>query len=157
MNTLQHFLSLKDLTQEQLLGLLALAKKVKACPQDYNQALAGKSIVTLYEKQSLRTRVTFDIGIAKLGGHSVYLDQKQSDKLGHYCIDNGINFFDTGPLYGNGNSEKILGEIIKDKRKDLLISTKAGLEKEIRQDGSFGVKVKKLTPKYIKNSLEKSL
>lgn len=75
MNTLQHFLSLKDLTQEQLLGLLALAKKVKACPQDYNQALAGKSIVTLYEKQSLRTRVTFDIGIAKLGGHSVYLDQ----------------------------------------------------------------------------------
>jgi ornithine carbamoyltransferase len=75
MSKLQHLLSLKDLTQEQLLGLLALAKKVKARPQDYNQALAGKSIVTLYEKQSLRTRVTFDIGIAKLGGHSVYLDQ----------------------------------------------------------------------------------
>jgi len=88
---------------------------------------------------------------------SVYLDQKQSNQLIHYCIDNGINFFDTGPLYGNGNSEKILGEIIKDKRKDLLISTKAGLEKEIRPDGSFGVKVKKLTPKYIKSSLEKSL
>ena len=75
MDKLQHLLSLKDLTQQQLLGLLELAKKVKASPQDYNQALAGKSIVTLYEKQSLRTRVTFDIGIAKLGGHSVYLDQ----------------------------------------------------------------------------------
>jgi len=75
MNNLKHLLSLKDLTQEQLLGLLALAKKVKANPQDYNQALAGKSIVTLYEKQSLRTRITFDVGIAKLGGHSVYLDQ----------------------------------------------------------------------------------
>jgi len=75
MEKLQHLLSLKDLTQEQLLGLLALAKKVKASPQDYNTALAGKSVVTLYEKQSLRTRVTFDIGIAKLGGHSVYLDQ----------------------------------------------------------------------------------
>lgn len=75
MDKLQHLLSLKDLTQQQLLGLLELAKKVKASPQDYSQALAGKSIVTLYEKQSLRTRVTFDIGIAKLGGHSVYLDQ----------------------------------------------------------------------------------
>lgn len=75
MDKLQHLLSLKDLTQEQLLGLLQLAKKVKASPQDYNTALAGKSVVTLYEKQSLRTRVTFDIGIAKLGGHSVYLDQ----------------------------------------------------------------------------------
>lgn len=75
MDKLQHLLTLKDLSQEQLLALLALAKKLKANPQDYSQALAGKSIVTLYEKQSLRTRVTFDIGIAKLGGHAVYLDQ----------------------------------------------------------------------------------
>jgi len=75
MEKLQHLLTLKDLSQEQLLGLLALAKKIKQSPSDYNQALAGKSIVTLYEKPSLRTRVTFDIGIAKLGGHSVYLDQ----------------------------------------------------------------------------------
>jgi len=75
MEKLQHLLTLKDLTQQQLLALLALAKKIKARPGDYSQALAGKSIVTLYEKPSLRTRVTFDIGIAKLGGHSVYLDQ----------------------------------------------------------------------------------
>ena len=37
----------------------------------YSQVpLAGKSVVTLFEKPSLRTRVTFDIGIAKLGGHA---------------------------------------------------------------------------------------
>lgn len=75
MDKLQHLLTIKDLSQEQLLSLLELAKKIKANPSEYSQALAGKSIVTLYEKQSLRTRVTFDIGIAKLGGHAVYLDQ----------------------------------------------------------------------------------
>ncbi|MDP2561002.1 ornithine carbamoyltransferase [Psychrobium sp. 1_MG-2023] len=75
MEKLQHLLTLKDLSQEQLLGLLELAKQVKANPSEFSQALAGKSIVTLYEKPSLRTRVTFDIGIAKLGGHTVYLDQ----------------------------------------------------------------------------------
>lgn len=75
MKTLKHLLSLKDLTQKQLFELIALAKDFKANPKAFNQVLAGKSIVTLYEKQSLRTRVTFDIGIAKLGGHSVYLDQ----------------------------------------------------------------------------------
>ena len=38
-------------------------------------------MVTLFEKPSLRTRVTFDIGINRLGGHSVYLDQ-QNGALG---------------------------------------------------------------------------
>lgn len=87
----------------------------------------------------------------------VYLNEKESEDLILYSIDNGINFFDTGPLYGNGQSEKMLGKILKKHRKSILISTKAGLEKEIRKDGSFGVKVAKLTPQYLRKSLEKSL
>lgn len=73
---MEHLLSVKDLSKEQLLELLGLAKDVKANPAKYSQALAGKSIVTIYEKESLRTRVTFDIGINKLGGHAVYLDSQ---------------------------------------------------------------------------------
>lgn len=73
---MEHLLSVKDLTKQQILDLLALAKDVKANPAKYSQALAGKNIVTIYEKQSLRTRVTFDIGINKLGGHAVYLDSQ---------------------------------------------------------------------------------
>lgn len=70
----EHLLSLLDYSSEQIHQLLTLAANIKAKPQEYSEALKGKSIVTLYEKPSLRTRVTFDIGIAKLGGHSVYLD-----------------------------------------------------------------------------------
>ncbi|PAJ72124.1 ornithine carbamoyltransferase [Pseudoalteromonas sp. NBT06-2] len=72
----QHFLHGLELDNTALLKMLDLAKALKANPQDFNQALAGLSIVTLFEKPSLRTRLSFDIGINKLGGHAVYLDQQ---------------------------------------------------------------------------------
>jgi len=68
-----------EMTQQQALDLIALGKDLKANPAKYSQALAGKSVVTLFEKQSLRTRVTFDIGVNKLGGHVVYLDQSNGE------------------------------------------------------------------------------
>ena len=70
------FITGLELDDKAVLALLALAQKMKAQPNDYAQALAGKSVVTLFEKQSLRTRLSFDIGINKLGGHAVYLDQQ---------------------------------------------------------------------------------
>lgn len=78
---MNHLLSIKELNQEQLKGLLALAGKIKANPAEYRHALDGKSVVMLFEKPSLRTRVSFDIGINKLGGHCLYLDQ-QNGALG---------------------------------------------------------------------------
>ncbi|WP_110458997.1 ornithine carbamoyltransferase [Shewanella algidipiscicola] len=78
---MNHLLSIKELSQQELVELLSLAKTIKANPGDYRTALDGKSVVMLFEKPSLRTRVSFDIGINKLGGHSVYLDQ-QNGALG---------------------------------------------------------------------------
>jgi ornithine carbamoyltransferase len=76
----QDLLSFKDWSTEELIALLDLAKTIKQNPADYRNALDGKSVVALFEKPSLRTRVSFDIGINKLGGHMVYLDS-QSNKL----------------------------------------------------------------------------
>ncbi|MCF6435552.1 ornithine carbamoyltransferase [Pseudoalteromonas sp. MMG022] len=73
---LQHFLTGLEFDKEQILKLLKLAQNIKSQPKEYAQALTGLSIVTLYEKPSLRTRLSFDIGINKLGGHAVYLDQQ---------------------------------------------------------------------------------
>ncbi len=72
----QSVLSDIDMTSQQLNDILQLAISMKATPEAYNQALKGKSIATIYEKPSLRTRVSFDVGINKLGGHAVYLDQQ---------------------------------------------------------------------------------
>ncbi|GAC22116.1 ornithine carbamoyltransferase [Paraglaciecola arctica] len=76
----QDLLSFKDWTADQLHNLLALATTIKNNPAGYRTALEGLSVVALFEKPSLRTRVSFDIGINKLGGHMVYLDS-QSNKL----------------------------------------------------------------------------
>lgn len=73
-------LSFKDWSAKQLSELLTLAKTIKSNPTAYRTALDGLSVVALFEKPSLRTRVSFDIGINKLGGHLVYLDS-QSNKL----------------------------------------------------------------------------
>ena len=80
-NQLNHFLADDQLNKSQLLALIELAIKIKKTPTDYNQALAGKSVAMIFEKPSLRTHVSFDMGINKLGGHALYLGQ-QNGKLG---------------------------------------------------------------------------
>ena len=79
--SLSHFLADDQLTKTQIVELIELAKKIKQNPNDYNQALAGMSVAMIFEKPSLRTHVSFDIGISKLGGHALYLGQ-QNGKLG---------------------------------------------------------------------------
>jgi len=79
--SLQNFLADDQLNKKQTLELIELAKKIKKSPAEYSQALAGKAVVMLFEKPSLRTHVSFDLGINKLGGHALYLGQ-QNGKLG---------------------------------------------------------------------------
>jgi ornithine carbamoyltransferase len=58
----------------QIRELFELAANVKAQPDRYRTALAGRSFALIFEKPSLRTRVTFEVGIASLGGSSIFLD-----------------------------------------------------------------------------------
>ena len=67
------FLSLRDFTPEQVRHLLDLASDIKKRPDAYSAALKGKTLALIFEKPSLRTRVSFDVGIQQLGGFSVYL------------------------------------------------------------------------------------
>jgi len=60
-----------DLTQDELLGLFDLSKSVKSNPTRYAGALAGRYLALLFEKPSLRTRMTFELAIKQLGGDSV--------------------------------------------------------------------------------------
>jgi ornithine carbamoyltransferase len=60
-----------DLTSDELLALLDLASDVKRSPEEYRSALAGKSIALLFEKPSLRTRMTFELAIQQLGGFAL--------------------------------------------------------------------------------------
>jgi ornithine carbamoyltransferase len=61
-------------TPAQLRNFFRLAADMKAHPDRYRTALAGSVFVLIFEKPSLRTRVTFETGIANLGGTSIFLD-----------------------------------------------------------------------------------
>src|SRR5215472_13798832 len=63
-----------NLTTDELLYLLDLAAEVKASPAEYAHTLDGKNIALLFEKPSLRTKLTFELAIKQLGGGSVFVE-----------------------------------------------------------------------------------
>ncbi len=70
------FISIADWSPDELWHMLLLSLKMKEYPANFNDSLKGKSVAMIFEKQSLRTHVTFDVGIYQLGGHSIYLSQQ---------------------------------------------------------------------------------
>ena len=69
-------LSIQELTTEEIEGILDLTAIVKSRPKEFARALDGKQIVLMFEKPSLRTRLTFEAGIRSLGGSSLFVDQR---------------------------------------------------------------------------------
>jgi len=67
------FLSIKDFSPSEIQYLLTLGRQIKTHPTTYCEALKRKTLAMIFEKPSLRTRVTFDVGIQQLGGFSLYL------------------------------------------------------------------------------------
>jgi ornithine carbamoyltransferase len=67
------FLSIRDFSPAEILYLLILARQVKTHPTTYCETLKRQTLAMIFEKPSLRTRVTFDVGIQQLGGFSIYL------------------------------------------------------------------------------------
>ena len=66
-------ISIHDLTVQNVRDILETAIEVKANPDDYGDLLQGRTMAMIFEKPSLRTRVSFEAGMTQLGGHAIYL------------------------------------------------------------------------------------
>jgi D-threo-aldose 1-dehydrogenase len=66
------------------------------------------------------------LGTAPLAGLFKSVDVSDSDQLIHTALDNGMNYFDTAPLYGHGLAEERLGRILKTVTKPFILETKVG-------------------------------
>jgi ornithine carbamoyltransferase len=75
---MKHLISLKDWSAQEILDVLELAAKVNAKPHKYADALKQKTLLMIFEKPSLRTRLSFEIGMTQLGGHAMYYDMSTS-------------------------------------------------------------------------------
>jgi ornithine carbamoyltransferase len=71
-----HFVSLFDKSTEELRSLLELARMMKLHPKAFSKTCEGQSLAMIFQKPSLRTRVSFEVGMTQMGGHALYLGPK---------------------------------------------------------------------------------
>ena len=77
-------MSIKNLSKQEIYKIFNLAAQLKKEQKQgkiHNHLLAGKTIAMLFEKPSLRTRITFEVGMYQLGGHAVY-ERLIGEKIG---------------------------------------------------------------------------
>jgi ornithine carbamoyltransferase len=72
---LRHYLSTHDMTADETRGVLELARELKTAHRrrEDRPRLAGRTLAMIFQKPSLRTRVSFEAGMTQLGGHAIYL------------------------------------------------------------------------------------
>ena len=71
------FLAIPDFDRDGLLGLLERARRLKS-GEEGGALLAGKSLAMIFRKSSTRTRVSFEVGMTQLGGHALFLSDRDS-------------------------------------------------------------------------------
>ncbi len=71
-------INLCDLTSDELMEIIDNSIKIKKNPSCVSDAMKQKNLLMIFEKPSLRTRVSFETGMTKMGGHAIYYDVKNS-------------------------------------------------------------------------------
>lgn len=74
----RHFIRDDDISWEEQAEILAMARALKAKPEDFRQRLTGQTLGMLFSKSSTRTRVSFEAGMIQLGGHALFLPATSS-------------------------------------------------------------------------------
>ena len=72
----RHLISIHDLTAAEVAGLFRLAADVKTEPAKYENHMHRKTLGMIFEKSSTRTRVSFEVGMAQMGGHALFLSSR---------------------------------------------------------------------------------
>jgi aryl-alcohol dehydrogenase-like predicted oxidoreductase len=91
-------------------------------------------------------------GAMTIGGEAFgATDDNESLKALHHALDRGMNFIDTADAYGRGHSEELIAQVLKTRRKEVVLATKGGNQFTLRQGQ------RNFDPDYIAGALEQSL
>ncbi len=71
---MQHVLSLKEYDGKWIESVVDLALEIKKDPAKYSDALRHRTLAMVFQKTSTRTRISFETGMTKLGGHGIFID-----------------------------------------------------------------------------------
>ena len=75
---MQHLLTLQNWDRKQIEEVVTLAGVIKRHPDNYASRMERKNLFMIFEKPSLRTRVSFEVGMHQMGGHAIYYDLSTS-------------------------------------------------------------------------------
>jgi ornithine carbamoyltransferase len=75
---MKDLISLRDWSADQIKQVLDLATKIKSDPVAYKHAMEQKTLLMIFEKPSLRTRLSFEAGMTQMGGHAIYYHTENS-------------------------------------------------------------------------------
>ena len=75
---MKDLISLRDWSADQIKQVLDLAAKIKSDPVAYKHAMEQKTLLMIFEKPSLRTRLSFEAGMTQMGGHAIYYHTENS-------------------------------------------------------------------------------
>jgi len=89
-------------------------------------------------------------GAWAIGGSWGGVDDQQSLAALHEAIDHGVNFIDTADVYGDGRSERLVGKLLRERREEILVATKAG--RRLSPHSADGYNKRNLT-KFVERSL----
>ncbi|RJS79986.1 ornithine carbamoyltransferase [Candidatus Bathyarchaeota archaeon] len=74
-----HMINFKNFSGEALIEIIDKAIEIKNNPENYREALDGKSLAMIFQKTSTRTRVSFEVAMTQLGGHALYIDWRTTN------------------------------------------------------------------------------
>ena len=74
-----NLINFKELSSQELNGLVDLGIEVKDTPKKYLKTFEGKSAALIFQKTSTRTRVSFEVAMTQLGGHALYIDWRTTN------------------------------------------------------------------------------
>ena len=73
---MKHFIDINNFKKKEIDEIISLAKKIKKNPKKYSSSCKNKTLGLIFEKQSLRTRLSFNVGMQKLGGFVLEMQSK---------------------------------------------------------------------------------
>ena len=83
--------------------------------------------------------------------------REQAIEMVQHAVDRDVTFFDTGDVYGHGDSEALVGEALAEVRDEVTVSTKVGYDFYNNPQAGHGELPKKVTPEWIRTALDRSL
>ena len=75
---MKELISLINWNSEDILDLISSTSKIKKSPEKFYKSLPNKTMLMIFEKPSLRTRLSFEVAMTQLGGHAIFMDAKDS-------------------------------------------------------------------------------